>query len=134
MPFGRKSPLEALVITPASHLACKYNQFRARRREAQSRRVTERELSNLHNKIVSIFFLYWTETFILFKHQKSYNLLPSKIPLMHHSNLCEFPVQIKLLFNKKKSKKSKKCNTQLNSFFYFNFICLNPKGNAKIWK
>ncbi|CAO1310987.1 unnamed protein product [Diamesa tonsa] len=51
MPFGRKSPLEALVITPASHLACKYNQFRARRREAQSRRVTERELSNLHNKI-----------------------------------------------------------------------------------
>ncbi|CAO1365016.1 unnamed protein product [Diamesa serratosioi] len=51
MPFGRRSPLEALVITPASHLACKYNQFRARRREAQSRRVTERELSNLHNKI-----------------------------------------------------------------------------------
>lgn len=60
MPFGRKSPLEALVITPASHLACKYNQFRARRREAQSRRVTERELSNLHNKIVSIFtFLFY---------------------------------------------------------------------------
>lgn len=49
--FGRKSPLEALVM-PA---VCKYNQFRQRRREAQSKKVTERELTALHHKIVSIF-------------------------------------------------------------------------------
>lgn len=48
--FGRKSPIEALVM-PA---VCKYNQFRQRRREAQSKKVTERELTALHHKIVSI--------------------------------------------------------------------------------
>lgn len=45
--FGRKSPLEMLVM-PA---VCKYNQFRQRRREAQSKKVTERELTALHHKI-----------------------------------------------------------------------------------
>jgi hypothetical protein len=49
--FGRKSPLEALVM-PA---VFKYRQIRERRREAQSKKVTERELSALHNKIVSFF-------------------------------------------------------------------------------
>lgn len=48
--FGRKSPLEALVM-PA---VFKYRQIRERRREAQSKKVTERELNALHNKIVSI--------------------------------------------------------------------------------
>lgn len=48
--FGRKSPLEVLVM-PA---VCKYNQFRQRRREAQSKKVTERELNALHHKIVSL--------------------------------------------------------------------------------
>lgn len=52
MPFGRKSPLEALAL-PGVMLAYKYSQFRQRRREAASRRVTERELSALHHKIVS---------------------------------------------------------------------------------
>uniref|UniRef100_A0A1B0FLJ7 Uncharacterized protein n=1 Tax=Glossina morsitans morsitans TaxID=37546 RepID=A0A1B0FLJ7_GLOMM len=51
MPFGRKSPLEALAL-PGVILAYKYSQFRQRRREAASRRVTERELSALHHKIV----------------------------------------------------------------------------------
>ncbi|XP_017049508.1 protein lingerer [Drosophila ficusphila] len=50
MPFGRKSPLEALAL-PGVMLAYKYSQFRQRRREAASRRVTERELSALHHKI-----------------------------------------------------------------------------------
>lgn len=53
MPFGRRSPLEALAL-PGVILAYKYSQFRQRRREAASRRVTERELSALHNKIVSM--------------------------------------------------------------------------------
>lgn len=48
--FGRKSPLEALVM-PA---VFKYRQIRERRREAQSKKVTERELNALHNKIVSV--------------------------------------------------------------------------------
>lgn len=52
--FGRKSPLEVLVM-PA---VCKYNQFRQRRREAQSKKVTERELTALHHKIVSRAFVY----------------------------------------------------------------------------
>jgi hypothetical protein len=54
MPFG-KSPLEALEIMkmPGMILAYKYSQFRQRRREAESRRVTERELNALHHKIVS---------------------------------------------------------------------------------
>lgn len=52
MPFGRKSPFEALAL-PGVMLAYKYSQFRQRRREAASRRVTERELSALHHKIVS---------------------------------------------------------------------------------
>lgn len=43
------SPLEALGVI----LACKYRQFRQRRHEAANRRVTERELSALHYKIVS---------------------------------------------------------------------------------
>ncbi|KAI9576765.1 hypothetical protein GQX74_010747 [Glossina fuscipes] len=51
MPFGRKSPLEALAL-PGVILAYKYSQFRQRRREAASRRVTERELSALHHKIM----------------------------------------------------------------------------------
>ncbi|CRK95613.1 CLUMA_CG009072, isoform A [Clunio marinus] len=50
--FGRKSPFEALV-SPGVMLACKYNQFRQRRREAQSKKVTERELTALHHKIDS---------------------------------------------------------------------------------
>ncbi|XP_037915859.1 myotubularin-related protein DDB_G0290005 isoform X3 [Hermetia illucens] len=50
MPFGRKSPLEALAL-PGVILAYKYSQFRQRRREAANRRVTERELSALHHKI-----------------------------------------------------------------------------------
>lgn len=53
MPFGRRSPLETLAL-PGVMLAYKYSQFRQRRREAASRRVTERELSALHHKIVSI--------------------------------------------------------------------------------
>lgn len=53
MPFGRRSPLEALAL-PGVMLAYKYSQFRQRRREAASRRVTERELSALHHKIVSV--------------------------------------------------------------------------------
>ncbi|KAM8712271.1 hypothetical protein ACLKA7_012743 [Drosophila subpalustris] len=52
MPFGRKSPLEALAL-PGVMLAYKYSQFRQRRREAASRRVTERELSALHHKIAN---------------------------------------------------------------------------------
>lgn len=52
MPFGRRSPLETLAL-PGVILAYKYSQFRQRRREAASRRVTERELSALHHKIVS---------------------------------------------------------------------------------
>lgn len=52
MPFGRRSPLETLAL-PGAMLAYKYSQFRQRRREAASRRVTERELSALHHKIVS---------------------------------------------------------------------------------
>lgn len=51
MPFGRRSPLETLAL-PGVILAYKYSQFRQRRREAASRRVTERELSALHHKIV----------------------------------------------------------------------------------
>lgn len=52
MPFGRRSPLETLAL-PGVMLAYKYSQFRQRRREAASRRVTERELTALHHKIVS---------------------------------------------------------------------------------
>lgn len=55
MPFGRRSPLETLAL-PGVILAYKYSQFRQRRREAASRRVTERELSALHHKIVRIPF------------------------------------------------------------------------------
>lgn len=44
--FGRKSPLEAAFF--------KFRQLKERRREAQSKKVTERELSALHNKIVSL--------------------------------------------------------------------------------
>lgn len=63
MPFGRRSPLETLAL-PGAMLAYKYSQFRQRRREAASRRVTERELSALHHKIVSstcfsfVFYLF----------------------------------------------------------------------------
>lgn len=56
MPFGRRTPLEALAL-PGAILAYKYSQFRQRRREAASRRVTERELSALHHKIVSFIFI-----------------------------------------------------------------------------
>lgn len=55
--FGRKGPLDALV-SPGVMLACKYNQFRQRRREAQSKKVTERELTALHHKIVSLFLSF----------------------------------------------------------------------------
>ncbi|KAL7051188.1 hypothetical protein ACKWTF_004377 [Chironomus riparius] len=41
--FESKSPFEAI--------ASKYNQFKQRRREAQSRKVTEKELTALHHKI-----------------------------------------------------------------------------------
>lgn len=58
MPFGRRSPLETLAL-PGVILAYKYSQFRQRRREAASRRVTERELSALHHKIVSKTFSCW---------------------------------------------------------------------------
>uniref|UniRef100_A0A1B0GQR0 Uncharacterized protein n=1 Tax=Phlebotomus papatasi TaxID=29031 RepID=A0A1B0GQR0_PHLPP len=51
MPFGRRSPLEALAL-PGVILAYKYSQFRQRRREAANRRVTERELTALHHKIL----------------------------------------------------------------------------------
>lgn len=54
MPFGRRSPLETLAL-PGVMLAYKYSQFRQRRREAASRRVTERELTALHHKIVSFY-------------------------------------------------------------------------------
>ena len=60
MPFGR-TPLEALAL-PGTILAHKYSQFRQRRRDAANKRVTERELSALHNKIVSILlncYLYY---------------------------------------------------------------------------
>ncbi|XP_055619706.1 ensconsin [Toxorhynchites rutilus septentrionalis] len=50
MPLGRKSPLEALAM-PGAIIAYKYSQYRQRRREAANRRVTERELTALHNKI-----------------------------------------------------------------------------------
>lgn len=53
MPFGRKSPFEVIAL-PGAILAYKYSQFRQRRREAASRKVTERELTALHHKIVSI--------------------------------------------------------------------------------
>lgn len=58
MPFGRKS-LEVITL-PGAILAYKYSQFRQRRREQASRKVTERELTALHHKIVStaIFILY----------------------------------------------------------------------------
>lgn len=63
MPFGRKSPLEALAH-PGAILAYKYTQFRQKRREAASRRITEKELTSLHHKIVSLtiifFFCYTT--------------------------------------------------------------------------
>lgn len=52
MPFGRKS-LEVITL-PGAILAYKYSQFRQQRREQASRKVTERELSALHHKIVSI--------------------------------------------------------------------------------
>lgn len=69
MPFGRRSPLETLAL-PGVMLAYKYSQFRQRRREAASRRVTERELSALHHKIVSapIFFVafFFIQHFTLF--------------------------------------------------------------------
>lgn len=51
MPFGRKS-LEVITL-PGAILAYKYSQFRQRRREQASRKVTERELTALHHKIVS---------------------------------------------------------------------------------
>lgn len=57
MPLGRKSPLEALAM-PGAIIAYKYSQYRQRRREAANRRVTERELSALHNKIVRRFILF----------------------------------------------------------------------------
>lgn len=57
MPFGRRSPLETLAL-PGVMLAYKYSQFRQRRREAASRRVTERELTALHHKIVSVSFKF----------------------------------------------------------------------------
>lgn len=60
MPFGRKSPLEALAL-PGVILAYKYSQFRQRRREAASQRCTERELSALHHKIVSILYIVTVE-------------------------------------------------------------------------
>uniref|UniRef100_T1GYS0 Uncharacterized protein n=1 Tax=Megaselia scalaris TaxID=36166 RepID=T1GYS0_MEGSC len=50
MPFGRKSPLDALAH-PGAVLAYKYTQFRQKRREAASRRITEKELTSLHHKI-----------------------------------------------------------------------------------
>lgn len=57
--FGRKSPLEAL--------GCKYRQIRERRREAQSKKVTERELTALHNKIVRFSkILLFSEEFYFF--------------------------------------------------------------------
>lgn len=65
MPFGRRSPLEALAL-PGAILAYKYSQFRQRRREAASRRVTERELSALHHKIVSyIYIITFIDKFLL---------------------------------------------------------------------
>lgn len=69
MPFGHRSPLEAFnaLALPGSVLAYKYNQFRQRRREAQSRRVTERELSALHHKIVS-YLLINVKKKVIYKH------------------------------------------------------------------
>lgn len=57
MPFGRKSPLEALAH-PGAILAYKYTQFRQKRREAASRRITEKELTSLHHKIVCSNYFY----------------------------------------------------------------------------
>lgn len=51
---GHASPLAALAM-PGAFLLCKYSEFRQKRRDANSRRVTERELQSLHNKIVSAF-------------------------------------------------------------------------------
>lgn len=62
---------------PGVILAYKYSQFRQKRREAQSRRVTERELNALHNKIVSclvFFFLGIWGGLVKFLFEKDDNL------------------------------------------------------------
>lgn len=66
MPFGHRSPLE-IVALPGAMLAYKYSQFRQRRREAASRRVTERELSALHHKIVSVNRIITLHLFVAFR-------------------------------------------------------------------
>lgn len=83
--FGRKSPLVALV-SPGVKLARKYNQFRQRRREAQSKKVTERELTALNHKIVSfnpklslflILILIWAK--VTKKSKKNFCLNPFSV-------------------------------------------------------
>lgn len=76
MPFGRRSPLETLAL-PGAMLAYKYSQFRQRRREAASRRVTERELSALHHKIVSMFYPFAYN--LTPKTKRFFSLLPVEI-------------------------------------------------------
>lgn len=66
MPFGRKSPLEALAH-PGAILAYKYTQFRQKRREAASRRITEKELTSLHHKIVSLTIIFFATLLFLYK-------------------------------------------------------------------
>lgn len=72
MPFGRRSPLETLAL-PGAMLAYKYSQFRQRRREAASRRVTERELSALHHKIVSWIEFYRRRFLFFISHNNNNN-------------------------------------------------------------
>jgi hypothetical protein len=83
--FGRKSPLDALVMPGI----VKYNQFRQRRREAQSKKVTERELTALHHKIVSyslILEVRFSELLLLFYDQLTQKLAINRIS---YSQFCK---------------------------------------------
>ena len=51
-----KRPLEALAV-PGMYLVYKYSQYKRQQQETSRRRVTEKELQNLNQKIVSLIYL-----------------------------------------------------------------------------
>lgn len=51
-----------VLALPGMYLFYKYNQYRRRKKENAKRRLTERELQHLNNKIVSFFFQFLTCT------------------------------------------------------------------------
>lgn len=140
MPFGRRSPLEALAL-PGVILAYKYSQFRQRRREAASRRVTERELSALHHKIVSLFVLIrfamhtefsspWAglESIEVLEWHNRMGILPMAIVSLLLYHFCLFPFSFLLLLLNNQSQQMTKEHTMYTSIHTHTHIVITSKA------